>query len=55
MPNLKLDEMVKSFSVKNNDYMYVVYISSIIRSVLCLHDVLNNKIRAKELEIEYEE
>lgn len=44
--------MVRSFSVKSNDYMYVMYISSLIRSILSIHDLINNKINAKEIELE---
>jgi 26S proteasome regulatory subunit N8 len=44
--------MVSSFSVKSNDYMYVIYVSSLIRSVLSLHDLINNRIAAKDIEIE---
>ena len=50
LPNLKVEEMVRSFSVKSNDYMYVIYVSSLIRSILSLHDLINNKIQAKEQE-----
>lgn len=52
LPNLKVEEMVKSFSVKSNDYMYVIYVSALIRSILSLHDLINNKIQSKELEAE---
>ena len=44
--------MVRSFSVKSNDYMYVIYVSALIRSILSLHDLINNKIQAKESEEE---
>jgi 26S proteasome regulatory subunit N8 len=44
--------MVRSFSVKSNDYMYVIYVSGLIRSILSLHDLINNKINAKETELE---
>ena len=44
--------MVRSFSVKSNDYMYVIYVSAMIRSILSLHDLINNKIQAKEQEQE---
>jgi len=50
LPNLKVEEMVRSFSVKSNDYMYVIYVSALIRSILSLHDLINNKISAKEQE-----
>lgn len=52
LPNLKVEEMVRNFSVKSNDYMYVIYISSMIRSILSLHDLINNKIHMKEAEEE---
>jgi hypothetical protein len=32
--------------------MYVVYVSNLIKSVLSLHDLINNKIKMKELEAE---
>ena len=53
LPNLKVEEMVRNFSVKSNDYMYVIYVSSLIRSILSLHDLINNKIQLKETEAEF--
>lgn len=50
LPNLKVDETVRSFSVKTNDYMHVIYVSSLIRSVISLHNLINNKIQGKEIE-----
>ena len=44
--------MVKSFSVKTNDYMHVTYVCSLIRSVVSLHNLINNKIQTKEIEAE---
>ena len=52
LPNLKVEEMVRNFSVKSNDYMYVIYVSSLIRSIMSLHDLINNKIHLKESEAE---
>jgi 26S proteasome regulatory subunit N8 len=52
LPNLKVEQMVRSFSVKSNDYMYVIYVSSLIRSIISLHELINNKINAKEIELE---
>jgi len=43
---------VRAFSVKTNDYMHVIYVSSLIRSVISLHNLINNKITTKEIEIE---
>jgi 26S proteasome regulatory subunit N8 len=47
-----VEESVRSFSVKTNDYMFVIYVSSLIRSVISLHNLINNKITTKEIEIE---
>lgn len=44
--------MVKSLTVKTNDYMHVIYVCSLIRSVISLHDLINNKIQTKEIEVE---
>ncbi len=52
LPNLKVDSVVKNFSVKTNDYMHVVYVSTLIRSVVSLHNLINNKIATKEIEAE---
>jgi len=52
LPNLKVEEIVRSFSVKTNDYMHVIYVSSLIRSVISLHNLINNKITTKDIEIE---
>ena len=32
--------------------MYVLYISSLVRSILSLHTLINNKINAKDIESE---
>lgn len=52
LPNLNLEEMIKAFSVKSNDYMFVLYVSSLIKSVISLHTLVNNRIHNKEDEIE---
>ena len=52
LPNLKVDTVVKNFSVKTNDYMHVIYVSTLIRSVISLHNLINNKIQSKEIEVE---
>jgi 26S proteasome regulatory subunit N8 len=52
LPNLKVEEIVKSFSVKTNDNMSVIYVCSLIRSVISLHSLINNKIHTKDLEVE---
>ncbi len=52
LPNLKVDSVVKNFSVKTNDQMHVIYVSTLIRSVISLHNLINNKIQTKEIEVE---
>jgi len=55
MPNLNLEEVVRSFAVKSNDMMVVIYLSSLIRSVIALHNLINNKIANKEAENKLDE
>jgi len=49
-PNLQVEEMVKCFAVKTNDMLLAIYLSSLIRSVISLHNLIHNKIsnRARE-------
>ncbi|KAG6395433.1 hypothetical protein SASPL_146078 [Salvia splendens] len=48
LPNLNVLELVKAFAVKTNDMMLVIYLSSLIRSVIALHNLINNKMLNKE-------
>lgn len=48
LPNLNVDEMIRALLVKTNDMHMVIYLSSLIRSVVALHDLVNNKIRYNE-------
>jgi hypothetical protein len=43
LPNLNLEELSRSFAVKSNDMMLVIYLSSLVRSVLALHDLIDNR------------
>ena len=43
---------MRSFSVKTNDHMHVIYVSSLIRTVIGLHNLINNRINQKEAELE---
>jgi hypothetical protein len=45
LPNLNVEEMIRSFAVKTNDMMMVIYLSSLIRSIIALHNLINNKVR----------
>merc|ERR1712150_299448 len=48
LPNLNVEELVKAVLIKTNDLHMVIYLSSLIRSVIALHDLVNNKIRYNE-------
>ena len=50
LPNLNLEEYVRGFNVSSNDAMLVIYLSSLIRSVIALHDLIKNKAENKERE-----
>jgi 26S proteasome regulatory subunit N8 len=48
LPNLNTEEMVRSMLIKTNDMHMAIYLSALIRSVIALHDLVNNKIRYGE-------
>ena len=48
LPNLNQESLVKSMIVKTNDMLSAIYLASIIRTVIALHDLINNKIRYGE-------
>mmetsp|Transcript_22187 Transcript_22187/g.54908 ORF Transcript_22187/g.54908 Transcript_22187/m.54908 type:complete len:332 (+) Transcript_22187:154-1149(+) len=54
LPNLNLEDYVKAFAVKTNDMMLVIYLSSLIRSVIALHNLISNKAVNKEKEREFD-
>ena len=44
LPNLASSEMVEAFAVKSNDSMLALYLASLIRSVVSLHELINNRL-----------
>ncbi|KAE8218712.1 hypothetical protein CF319_g7462 [Tilletia indica] len=52
LPNLTNPETVRSFSVANNDQLLVVYLSSLIRAVIALDNLIANtrKLESQEAE-----
>ncbi|KAH9362194.1 hypothetical protein HPB48_002172 [Haemaphysalis longicornis] len=50
LPDIGLQEFVKSLYVKTNDQMLVVYLASLVRSVVALHNLINNKITNRDAE-----
>lgn len=50
LPNLHLEEFATAFAVKTNDQLLLVYLASLIRSVLALHNLIGNKITNNDAE-----
>ncbi|TYI87665.1 hypothetical protein E1A91_D04G151600v1 [Gossypium mustelinum] len=49
-PNLNVNDLIKAFAVQTNDMMLVIYLLSLIRNVIALHNLINNKMLNKEHE-----
>jgi 26S proteasome regulatory subunit N8 len=49
LPEITMPDFVKATFVKTNDQALVVYLASMIRSVIALHNLINNKVQNKEL------
>jgi 26S proteasome regulatory subunit N8 len=45
LPNLNTEEMVRSLLIKTNDMQLAIYLAALIRSVIALHDLINNRIQ----------
>jgi 26S proteasome regulatory subunit N8 len=50
LPNLNVDTLVRSMLVKTNDMYLAMYLASLVRSVIALHNLLNNKIKFKDVD-----
>ena len=50
LPNLNAEELVRSMLVKTNDVHLVMYVSSLVRSVIALHSLLSNKIKYRDVD-----
>ncbi|KAJ3304276.1 proteasome regulatory particle subunit [Kappamyces sp. JEL0829] len=50
LPNLHVADTVKSFAVKTNDELLVIYLSSMIRAVIALHGLIDNKGMLRDAE-----
>lgn len=47
LPTLNMPELVSGFLTKTNDMMLVLYVSALIRSIIALHNLVDNKIMLK--------
>lgn len=52
LPNLNVEELVRSMLIKNNDMHMVIYLSALIRCVIAMHDLVSNKILYNDDEID---
>ncbi|TPX55473.1 hypothetical protein PhCBS80983_g05282 [Powellomyces hirtus] len=50
LPNLAVPDTVKAFAVQTNDELLVMYLSSLIRAVIAMHGLIENKIILRDAE-----
>ncbi|XP_066159107.1 26S proteasome non-ATPase regulatory subunit 7 [Euwallacea fornicatus] len=50
LPDINQLQFNKSFYVKNNDQMLVVYLAALVRSIIALHNLINNKLTNRDAE-----
>eukprot|EP00033_Pygsuia_biforma_P001253 GCRY01001419.1.p1 GENE.GCRY01001419.1~~GCRY01001419.1.p1 ORF type:complete len:327 (+),score=52.44 GCRY01001419.1:223-1203(+) len=50
LPNLGTKEMVSAFTMTVNDNMMMVYLASLLRTIIALHDLIENKLALKREE-----
>merc|ERR1712139_677027 len=48
LPDQDCDELVKSFAMETNDMMLALYLGSMLRSTVALHNLINNKIKNRK-------
>ena len=51
LPNIELKHQINSLNSKVNDEMLVIYVSSMIRAVVALHNLIENKGMLREQEL----
>ena len=50
LPDVTQQDLIKSIYVKTNDEMLLVYLSSLIRSIIALHNLILNQIQNADAE-----
>merc|ERR1711988_150847 len=48
LPDQDCDELVRSFAMETNDMMLALYLGSMLRTTVALHNLINNKLRNKK-------
>ncbi|KAJ2784112.1 proteasome regulatory particle subunit [Coemansia javaensis] len=52
LPNLAIPDESPAFTMYTNDEYALIYVSSMARSIIALHDLINNKIENRRAELE---
>lgn len=50
LPDITNDNFTETMYVKTNDQMLVVYLASMVRSIIALHNLINNKLANRDAE-----
>lgn len=50
LPDITQDNFTDNLYVKTNDQMLVVYLAALVRSIIALHNLINNKLTNKDAE-----
>merc|ERR1712176_1493304 len=48
LPDQDTEDLVKSLAMETNDMMLALYLGSMLRSTVALHNLINNKIKNKK-------
>merc|ERR1712194_31477 len=47
LPDQDSEELVRSFALETNDMMLALYVGSMLRSTVALHNLINNKVKSR--------
>lgn len=50
LPDISQEQFMDTMYVKTNDQMVVVYLASLVRSIIALHNLINNKLTNRDAE-----
>jgi len=50
LPDVTLQSFVKAVYVKTNDQQLVLYVAALVRSIIALHNLINNKVQNRDAE-----
>lgn len=53
-PNIENSELARAMSVKTNDQLMTIYLSSLVRAITAFHDLIDNKIQNRQQQEEKE-